>query len=131
MRVAHFLRIDSRSTNPLIEVDHLAPIIPGIDVADRAAFRATKVRADIAPVPIRQIGKLQRRVVPAHGAALIGTDTIHDDVDETRVTIDGAGPVAEPSCGLLSTHFNAIVSGWILDSRLYQTKLDLACVWID
>jgi hypothetical protein len=42
----------------LLEIDYLAPIQAGIDVADRSAFRAFKVRRNIVPVPIRQVGQL-------------------------------------------------------------------------
>jgi hypothetical protein len=45
--------------NALIEVDYLGPIEASIDKPHRTAFGAAKVCADILPVPIRQIIKIQ------------------------------------------------------------------------
>lgn len=82
-----------------VKIDNVAPIQPRIDVADRAAFGATKMRADLAPVPIRKIGKPQHGVVSAHWSAALRADTIDDDIREARPAIDRAVPVAKPSCG--------------------------------
>jgi hypothetical protein len=43
------------SANAFVEIDHLAPIIPSVDVTNRSAFRAAKVSADVTPVPIREV----------------------------------------------------------------------------
>jgi hypothetical protein len=60
----------SPSANPFIEVDHLLPIWSGIDPADRAALRTFEMRADIVPIPFRQIIQLYRRPVPAAGTRI-------------------------------------------------------------
>jgi hypothetical protein len=52
------------SAYPLVEVDHLASVDARVDVADRAADRATEVCVDIAPVPVRR-GLLRRFSRPA------------------------------------------------------------------
>jgi hypothetical protein len=90
-----------------IEVDNVAPVWPRIDVADCAAFGAPKMCADLAPIPIRKIGKPQQCVVSADRAALLRADAIDDDVDEAPSPINRAVPVAKPSCGFSTPRHGA------------------------
>jgi hypothetical protein len=46
-----------------MEVDDLGPIQTSIDEADRSAFRAAKMDADIMPVPVRKIVQIEPAVV--------------------------------------------------------------------
>jgi len=45
----------ARQPMPSVEIDHLGPIQPRITIADRPAFRAAKMSADLAPVRIRYL----------------------------------------------------------------------------
>ena len=53
------------SADALVEIDHLGPIHPSIDEADRSAFRAAEVGADVVPVPVRQVAQPEPAVVVA------------------------------------------------------------------
>ena len=53
----------SPSRNALVEIDNLAPVGPGVDIADRAAFLASKMGADVVPIPLRQFVERQSRVM--------------------------------------------------------------------
>jgi hypothetical protein len=53
------------SADALAKVDNLALIQPRVDTADAAALGTTEMGADVVPVPLRQIGELQIRVMMA------------------------------------------------------------------
>lgn len=59
---AGLLRGAEFTGNDVVEVDHFAPVEPGVDIADLAAC---VVRGDVRPVPVWKILELQPSVVVA------------------------------------------------------------------
>jgi hypothetical protein len=73
-----------------------------IDEANRIALRAAKVRADIVPVPIRQIVESQPAVVMTALMVSLrarGAEAIDQNRLEASIPFDGAVPIFEMACG--------------------------------
>jgi hypothetical protein len=85
------------STYPLVEVDHLAPINPSIGIPDRVANCPAEVRADVPPIPVRQILQRESAAVFAQ-LARRRTDAIDQHHREARIPIDAAFPITKPAC---------------------------------
>ena len=91
-------RIVGRSISVgLAEIDDLAPVEPGIDPADGAAFSTFEVGGDVVPVPIGKVMQPQAAVMMA--AMALRSKAIDQDGLEARVPIHGAGPISEEVSG--------------------------------
>jgi hypothetical protein len=92
---AHAGRV-SISAEALVEVDHLTPIIPSVDVAHGAANRAAEMGADVTPIPVRQV--LQRKAATMATELPFGRpDAIDEHCLKPGIAIDGAFPIAKPA----------------------------------
>jgi len=57
--------LHGNSASALIEIHNLAPIQPGVDPANAAAFGALKVCRDVPPIPIGEVRQIEPAVVMA------------------------------------------------------------------
>jgi hypothetical protein len=71
------------SENPLVEVNHLAPVEPGVDPTDLRAGGAFEVRRDVVPVPVGEICEHQPAVM------VLAPDAIDEHGIETCAAVDG------------------------------------------
>lgn len=64
--------------NTLAEVDDFAPVRTRINPANAAALRALEMRANVVPVPVRQVVEIDLGPMPA-SRSVRRPDAIHQD----------------------------------------------------